>query len=168
SAQDFYDKGEVQTAVDTQRFLGILPDNKGDLVFKWPFSTIDTQARMDEELTFFDDMLACAAEQFAINNNCVASAGVSAGALFTDQLAGARSDYLSSFISLSGGVDGFIKPWAHPKHHLPALVLWGGPTDICVVINFENASHALETALGKDDSFMIECVHNCGHSEPPF
>src|SRR6185369_12806047 len=72
------------------------------------------------------------------------------------------------FISLSGGVDGFIKPWAHPKHHLPGLVLWGGPTDLCVVINFENGSKALETALGKDGSFMIECVHNCGHSEPPF
>jgi predicted esterase len=168
SAQSFYDKAEVQAAVDSQRFLAVLPSSKGDTLFKWPFETFESQARMDEEFDFFDDMLACVAQQFNVNLNCVSSAGVSAGALFTDQLAGGRGDYLSSIISLSGGVDGAIRPWGHPSHHMPALVLWGGPTDICIVINFQDASKALEAALVKDGNFILECIHNCGHSEPPF
>jgi hypothetical protein len=45
-----------------------------------------------KNLAFFDDMLACVAEQFAIDENCVSSAGVSAGALFTAQLGSARGD----------------------------------------------------------------------------
>jgi predicted esterase len=167
SPDDFFTKGEVQTAVDTQRFLAVIPDNKGDLLFKWPFESFQSQGRMDEEFAFFDDMLSCVSQQFDVNTSCVSSAGVSAGALFTDQLAGARAEYLSSFISLSGGVDGFVRPWAHPAHHLPGLVLWGGPSDFCVAIDFEQASVALEDALGQDGNFMIECIHNCGHSEPP-
>ena len=36
--------------------------------------------------------------QYDVNRQCVSSVGVSAGALFTDQLAQARSNTLSSFI----------------------------------------------------------------------
>jgi len=168
SPDDFYTKGEVQAAVDQQRFVAVLPKSKGDLFFEWPFNVADSQARMDEELTYFDDMLACVSQQFNANLGCVSTVGVSAGALFTDQLAGARSEYLSSFVSLSGGVDGLIRPWGNPTHRLPGLVLWGGPTDICVVINFETGSKALEMVLGQDGNFFLECIHNCGHSEPPF
>ena len=168
SATDFLDKGEVQAAVDEQRFLAVIPEAKGDLLFKWPFEVSQTQARIDEEIGFFDDMLACVSEQFEADLSCVSSVGVSAGALFTGVLAGRRADRLASMLSLSGGVEGVIQPWAHPQHHLPAIVLWGGPTDICVVVNFENASKSLEQALGDDGSFTLECVHNCGHTEPPF
>src|SRR5207244_608253 len=110
---------EVQAAVDQQRFLAVLPDAKGDLIFKWPMTIIDSQAREDEDFKFFDDMLGCVAEQYpTIVRNCIASAGVSAGALFTDQLVGARGEYLSSFLSLSGGVDGYAKPWGHSSHKI--------------------------------------------------
>lgn len=168
SADDFYNQGEVQAAVDTQRFVAVIPVSKGDLLFQWPFETTEPQSRVEEEMTFFDDMLSCVSEQLNVIPSCVSSVGVSAGALFTDQLAGARADYLASFISLSGGVGGVIRPWGHPEHRLPGLVLWGGPTDTCVVINFETASHELEAGLGEDGSFFLECVHTCGHTEPPF
>jgi predicted esterase len=169
SPDDFYTQGEVQTAVDTQRFLAVLPKSKGDLFFEWPFSVADSQARLDEEVAFFDDLLACVSQQFNVNESCVSSVGVSAGALFTDQLAGQRGDYLSSIMSLSGGVDAsFIKPWAHPAHRMPAMVLWGGAMDTCVVINFETASKALEAGIAQDCNFVVECIHNCGHTEPPF
>lgn len=169
SPQDFYNTGDVQNAVNTQRFLAVIPFKKGDVLYTWPFSILDSQARMDEEFTFFDDMLACVAGQFNINASCVSTAGVSAGALFTDQLAGNRSDYLSSFLSLSGGVsDNFIKPWTTPVHPLPGFVLWGGPNDTCIVINFQQASQALEQSMTADCEFMVECIHNCGHGVPPF
>jgi len=92
---------------------------------------------------------------------------VSAGALWTGVLAGRRGDRLASMISLSGGIDSFIKPWVEPDHKLPALVLWGGSEDICVVINFENASKALEEKLVMGNHFIVECIHNCGHTAPP-
>lgn len=168
SADSFYKKGEVQKAVDHQRFLAILPEAKGDILWKWPFDVFISAARQEQEYKFFDDMLACAAEQFAVNSNCVSSVGVSAGALFTDQLASGRNKYLASAVSLSGGVEGVAKPWGHPPRKLPMLVLWGGPKDICAgLVNFQTASKALETQLVKDGHFLVECVHNCGHAEPP-
>lgn len=169
SANDFLEKGQVQMAADQQRFIAVIPESKGDIQFKWPFNVADSQARLDEELTFFDDMLSCVSEQFKVNSNCVSSAGVSAGALFTDQLAGFRGQYLSSIISLSGGVGGnLIKPWTQPEHKMPALVLWGGPTDQCFfVMNFEETSKTLEKSLDDGGHFYLECVHNCGHAEPP-
>jgi hypothetical protein len=94
---------------------------------------------------------------------------VSAGALFTDQLAGARGQYLASALSLSGGVGGGVKPWVKPAHKLPMLVLWGGPTDNCLgLIHFNVISKTLEDELTRAGHFMVECVHNCGHAEPPF
>ncbi|MEZ4222078.1 MAG: hypothetical protein R3B13_14180 [Polyangiaceae bacterium] len=168
-AQDFYDKGDVQAAVDSQRFIAVLPEKKGDVLFTWPMEVVSTQARVDEELKFFDDMLACVGSQYTVNENCVASAGVSAGALWTAQLAIERSQHLSSFISLSGGTGGVIRPWKAPEHKMPALVLWGGPTDNCAgLLQFTQTSQNLEDGLASGGHFMIECIHNCGHSQPPF
>jgi predicted esterase len=170
SADSFYNKGEVQAAVDGQRFIAVIPEAKADMLFKWPFDIAVAAARQEEEYRFFDNMLACVAEQFNINNNCVASAGVSAGALFTDQLVGGRGQYLSSALSLSGGVGapgGLIKPFTPPEHRVPMMVLWGGPRDICIVINFNTATRTLEDQLVSRGHFFLECQHNCGHGEPP-
>jgi predicted esterase len=173
SASDFFDQGDVQNAVDQQRFLAVIPQAKGDLTFTWPYSYFDTTERQQEEFQFFDDMLSCVEQQYDVNKECVASVGVSAGALWTDQLVGARSQYLSSFESLSGGVGpppagSTIKPWVEPKHPIPGIVLWGGPNDVCVLQHFQDLSQNLEAALKKDGSFFVECIHNCGHAEPPF
>lgn len=167
-AQAFLEEADVQNAANQLRIAAIAPHERGDLLFRWPFSAIDSDARLQEELTFFDDMLTCAAESYPIDTTCVSSAGVSAGALFTSQLGWARSEYLSSIIVLSGGVDGFVKPWNGATHIMPAMVLWGGPDDFCIAIDFEQTSHALEADLAADGHPIVECVHNCGHSKPPF
>jgi predicted esterase len=186
SADGFIQKGEVQQAADAQRFLAIVPESEGATIFgtnwnlRWPFDITQTQARMDEEFQFFDDMLSCAEQQFNVNQNCVSTVGVSAGALFTDQLAQARSERLASFISLSGGVgDNIIKPWSGSTHKLPALVLYGGDgppamdgvKDIlgCLGIgmDFSVASNTLMDNLTSEGHFFVECKHNCGHVEPP-
>jgi hypothetical protein len=173
SSQNFYTVGDVQAAVDQQRFLAVIPDAKGDLFYNWPFTVNDMPPRVDEEYTFFDDMLSCVSAQFNVNASCVSTVGVSAGALFTDQLVGARSEYLSSFVSLSGGVayptpTVLLRPWTPPSHTLPALVLWGGAQDDCLLIAFQSASQVLEQDLDNACAFLVECIHNCGHSEPPF
>lgn len=168
-AQDFLDQGDVQNAVDQFRFVAVIPSSKGDVLFQWPFSAIDSDARADEEFEFFDDMLACVAEQFNVAEHCIASAGVSAGALWTDQLASARGAFFSSILSLSGGTGGgAVKPWGGSPHKMPAMVLWGGPMDFCVAVDFNNTSMDLEGHLQEEGHFVLECIHNCMHSAPPF
>lgn len=173
SASGFLSRGEVQAAADSLRFIAVLPEEKGDLSLKWPYllPPVHSDARRDEELRFFDDMLACVADQFPIDEQCVSSAGVSAGALWTAQLVQHRSQHLSSFLSLSGGVgwgDAFqpVRPWTSAAHALPALVLWGGPTDWCGV-SFDRASTELEAGLVRGGHYVVECVHNCAHAQPP-
>ena len=187
TADDFLTRGDTQATADDERFIAVLPSSEGADIFgtsydlDWPFDITQSQARMDEEFTFFDDMLACVEAQYPnVNRNCVSSIGVSAGALFTDQLAQAPSTTLSSFLSLSGGVDDLIiKPWSGATRKLPGIVLWGGdgpPTmdgdkDILgclgVGMDFSVASRDLESKTAPDGHFLIECRHNCGHVEPP-
>lgn len=172
-AEDFLEHGELQAAVDAQRFLAVIPEAKGDLELQWPYGAWEVEGRVNEEVRFFDDMLACVAEQFSINRNCVSTAGVSAGGLWVSQLGPRRSRILSSFLSLSGGVGregdwlNPVRGWVRAEHHLPALVLWGGPTDFCG-IQFQQTSRYLEEALAADNHLILECVHNCSHAEPPF
>jgi predicted esterase len=166
---DFYERGDVQTAVDHFRFAAVIPNEKGDLNFKWPIEVIASDARIEEEVGFFDDMLACVSQQLTVNPGCVSSAGVSAGALWTPVLAASRGDYLASIVSLSGGSGGFIQAWAGTEKKMPAMVLWGGEADNCFgVMNFVQTSQNLEQGLTTDGHFLVECVHNCGHAPPPF
>ncbi len=178
SANSFLEKGEVQQAANDKRFIAVLPEKKGDVGFPvplipldlvWPYDVAQTEARMEEEFGFFDDMLSCVAEQFSVNLSCVSSAGVSAGALWMGQLIWGRGDYLSSVLSLSGGTGGqWIKPYRPSLHKMPVLALWGGPTDVCgVIIQFEPMTKDLEANLTMDGHFLIECQHNCGHGVPP-
>ncbi len=163
---------DAQNVANTRRVLAVIPAPKGDAAFRWPFETTQTQARIDEELRFFDDMLACVNASVPVNKECVASMGVSAGALWTAQLASGRSTRISSFVSLSGGTGGVIKNWTPGVHAMPGLVLWGGAGDVfpeqLPIMNFEKASKNLEGALVAGGHFFVECIHNCGHAVPPF
>lgn len=186
SANSFLTKGQVQAAADDQHFIAVIPVDKGATIIgtsfntRWPFDITQTSGRMNQEFKFFDDMLACVQQQFAVNNQCVSSVGVSAGALFNAQLAQARSNRLASFISLSGGVGAtWIKNWNGAARKLPAVVLWGGDgapamdgnKDILgcagIGMDFSVASTSLEDELAADGHFFVECKHNCGHVEPP-
>src|SRR5262249_52425604 len=91
----------------------------------------------------------------------------SAGAIFSSQLAARRSERLSSVVSLSGGVGGVIRDLSPiPKRQIPFFVAWGGPSDSFAFIQFDPLSKNLEAKL-KDD-VVVECIHDCGHSVPPF
>jgi predicted esterase len=166
SADQFLAIGALEEAANSLRFIAVIPEAKGDVQFTWPATALESDARFEEELVFFDDMLTCVAEQFGVNLDCVSTVGVSAGALWTAQLAWARSEYLASMISLSGGVGDGTRAWGGAAHALPALVVWGGPTDN-FILNFEVLSQGLEAELTAGGHFVAECVHNCGHGVPP-
>ena len=172
SSKDFYERADAQVAVNEKRFIAVIPDGREaeqGAPFKWPFSILDPDASMEADFQLFEDMLACVAEQFAVDKDCVSSVGVSAGALFTSQLAGHRGERLASFMSLSGGTGGnVVKPWNDPRHKLPAFVLWGGDGDFCIAVDFKQTSQDLEKNLVEGGHFVVECIHNCNHSTPPF
>lgn len=189
SASSMVNHGQVQQSANTLGFIGVAPEKKGDvglglgfdipglgLDFSWPFLTSHSDARIEEEARFFDDMLACVAQQFPVNQQCVSSVGVSAGALWTSQLMQRRADRLSSAMVLSGGIGpntisigaGFVdvRGFQSTAHKVPAMVLWGGTGDGCG-LNFNTASTNLRNSLRSNGHFVMECVHNCGHAAPP-
>ncbi|WP_146155671.1 alpha/beta hydrolase-fold protein [Enhygromyxa salina] len=171
SANSFYNKAEVQDAVDHYRFLAVIPDGRdiNQLVpFKWPFAVTDLDFLMNEDFEMFDDLLACTAEQYNVDKECVSAMGVSAGAMFTSMLASRHGDNLSSFLSLSGGVGGLVKPWQAGGNIMPAMVLWGGRDDFCIAIDFAVGSVDLESELEGEGHPVLECIHNCTHATPPF
>ncbi|MCA9693725.1 MAG: hypothetical protein KC636_29320, partial [Myxococcales bacterium] len=171
-AKGFYNRSEVQDATNFYRFIAVIPNGRQieqGILFKWPFAITDSMAQMEQDFTLFEDMLACVAEQFNVDKECISSTGVSAGGLFTSQLAGHHGQRLASFISLSGGTGGAtVKPWNPARHKMPAMVLWGGPDDFCIAVDFNQTSKDLEMHLESEGHFVVECIHNCTHATPPF
>jgi predicted esterase len=177
----FLKDGYLQTGINSERFLAILPESKGDLTFwipqvepEWPWMAEVTEARIAEEMRFFDDMLACVAEQYGVNPYCITNGGVSAGGMWNAIVVARRSELLSSTITVSGGVNGpswggdMGRPWEGAARQLPVLMIWGGDADSCITVDFQASSMALEAELAAAGHSIIECIHNCGHGVPPF
>lgn len=183
SANSMLTRGQVQVAADELRFIAIIPEKTGDVTIPipfvdpidmvWPYLDFTSDARFEEELVFFDDLVACVSGAYAIDEHCISTVGVSAGALWTGQLLQHRSDVLASAIVLSGGVgpaSGLsffdVRGFTEEPRPLPTLIAWGGPLDQCA-LRFETASQNLEVELEARGGFLVECVHDCGHTEPP-
>jgi len=168
SAEDAVNELQLQQAANLHRFVAIAPKAKGDHALQWPFTILDSQSRLEEEHALFDDILGCVAATFQqATRHCVATVGVSAGALYSAELVASRANRISSFVSVSGGVGSLSRPWGEPARKLPGLVLWGGPTDEYANYDFNKASLELEDDLTSGGHFFLECVHNCGHDVPP-
>jgi len=174
---------QAQQAADSLDMIVVVPNKKGDVKLPfdssvdlaWPYLTTSTAARVQEEVTFFDDMVACVASQYTIDGSCISTAGVSAGALWVSQLVQERSERLSSALVISGGIGPAIpiaqgavdiRGWTALPRAMPMMIGWGGPMDQCVV-DFATAMHNFEAKLEPTGNFVEECVHNCGHAVPP-
>ncbi len=132
NAMDFVDDIDVQALADERQMLIVVPQDSGMFEATWPMTPLDNaQAHVD--LVFFDDLLSCISEQFSVNASCVASAGVSAGGLWTSFLGQRRGEWLSSNLVFSGGYPTefgqFWWGWQKSPHTFASMVLWGGPSD---------------------------------------
>ena len=182
AADSMLSHGQVQEAADELRFIAAIPEKTGDLAVgfgdwefdaAWPYMSTVPEGRMEEEAVFFDDMVTCIAAQLGVDESCISSVGVSAGGLWTAQLAQLRSERLASIVLLSGGTGpatgiGFVdvRGFRGMARPLPALIGWGGSSDF-LGVNFQRASMNLESALEDNGHFVMECIHNCGHGVPP-
>lgn len=116
------------------------------------------------DVQLFDDVLACLAVQYDIDMNRVWATGHSAGAIFTSQLIQHRANYLASIALLSGGQTG---GFTVPQSPIPALLVWGGPTDTYGSFSFQTATLALSNNLQNNGHFVVHCSGTFGHQIPP-
>jgi hypothetical protein len=168
-AMEFVAQIGAQTLADTAQAIFVVPQATGDFEFVWPSTPLDNgQAAVD--LGFFDDLLACVSAQYAANPSCVASAGVSAGGLWTAFLGQRRGQYLASNLVISGGYPqefaGTWWGWQPSPHRFASAVIWGGPTDK-LGIDFHAASLNYLDHVRGDGHFVMTCEHTGGHGLPP-
>ena len=113
-----------------------------------------------------DEIVGCAAAA-GIDTARIHSLGFSAGALMTTRLAFARSNYLASVATYSGGLNSSAAPtYEDPSNKFAALILTGGTSDNVYNTDFHQASLALQTKLKADAHSALYCDHGGGHSIP--
>jgi predicted esterase len=119
------------------------------------------------DITFFDDMIACMAEQHTLDRRRVYAAGFSGGALWTSYLTMNRARYLAATAIFSGGTDGPARfnPYSSPGWAIPVLMTHGGQSDV-VVVQFQTLTNNMASKLRADGSTVIVCAHGGGHTIP--
>jgi predicted esterase len=110
----------------------------------------------------FDEVLACAVQKTKISTARIHALGFSAGALMTTHLSFARSKYMASVATYSGGATGQFQ---EPNNKFAAMIMTGGMNDI-LVINFYNSSQQWQQTLKAAGHFAMFCDHGGGHSLP--
>jgi hypothetical protein len=123
------------------------------------FPWLMNQALHDQ---LFDEVLACAVQKTRIDTSRIHSIGFSAGALMTTHLSHARSKYMASVATYSGGGTG---PYQETSNKFAVMMMTGGPNDM-VVVNFHTQSQQWQTELKARGNFALFCNHGGGHSIP--
>ncbi len=115
-----------------------------------------------------DEMVACAIQTQHIDPRRVHVAGYSAGAIQTTYMWFARSGYVASVLTYSGGDVGIntapIQDAAHPP---PALVTHGakGSDTYGGVVDFFDSSTKWETDIKSANGFAIDCNDGGTHTD---
>jgi predicted esterase len=133
------------------------------------------------DLPFFDAMLQCIREQYAIDDSRIYSFGFSAGAVFSNLLASIYPDLFAATISESGAWFNDPAQWAdvlvpiiewqwpalNPADRGSVLLTHGGPNDFATVISLESANQKALPFLRDHGRTVLECAHGFGHTRAP-
>jgi hypothetical protein len=134
-------------------------DTGGDLYW---FST---------DVAFADQAVACAVKQYQIDPRHIHVAGYSAGALQTVYMWGARSGYVASVISYSGGyiaINGpqsTDAPFENAGNIAPAIAAHGAVGSDNLIVDFANASTTWEGQIKMAGGFSIDCNDGGNHTD---
>jgi dienelactone hydrolase len=121
-----------------------------------PVNSVD----YNQDIAFFDDMLKCISEQYAVDANRVHSMGMSLGGLMTGALEATRSEVFGSVVSLSGG---FMVSLEEDISPIPTLVVWGGADDTYNGQDFNSLADDMIGKLLDRGHFVAGCDHGMGH-----
>jgi predicted esterase len=119
----------------------------------------------DEDDSVTDHVVACAIEQAHIDVRRIHSIGFSAGALRSIHLALARSNYIASVVSYSGGLLD-TNAALDPNNKVPALLAFGRSGADTIGLDFTDLSlqwYTKNKALGY---YTLLCQHNGMHVIP--
>ncbi|WP_199693417.1 hypothetical protein, partial [Sorangium cellulosum] len=119
------------------------------------------------DLATADEALACAIQQRNIDARRIHSLGFSAGGLQAAYMAYARSSYVASVVTYSGGTTGFGTPALQDATNPPAVMgVHGAEGSDVVGIDFARASAAFENDIKAKGGFAIDCDSGGGHRIP--
>lgn len=156
---------DLQGMADATGTLILVPEAKSDNIYEWDFWN-----GLDDDLVMFDDLRACAVRDLGVDPARVSAHGMSAGGLMTTFLSMKRGDSLATVSVFSGGTEPVIQ-WSTPASKFPALVVYGGPTDVYgsgpTAINFTETTTNYVDELRTNGQFVVLCNHDSGHTLPP-
>ena len=152
----------AQQIADTRGWIVVVPESCCSSQTEWGYPPA-TQAT-EQDLTLFDDLLACVGGQYQIDRRRIYITGFSAGSLWSSYLVLQRSEYLAGAAIFSGGL---FAGYQSPVNRLPVLLVDGGPTDVYGgAVNFHTMTQSLSDNLTGDGHFVVHCVHTLGHRLP--
>jgi dienelactone hydrolase len=115
------------------------------------------------DVPFADQAVACAIQNNKGDPTHIHTAGYSAGGLQTVYMWYARSGYLASVISYSGG-SAVINQAPAQNNNLPAAIAaHGAPGQDNLIVDFANASTSWEMAIKMAGGFSIDCNDGGNH-----
>lgn len=123
----------------------------------------------DDDYILAETVTTCALAQGLADPDRVVSTGLSAGAIFSSQLA-TRVDWLAGIVSWSGGMP-YSSEWVPASTGVSVLALHGGPTDVycgagsgpsCYAFRSPTESLALDAVASGVQTIL--CDHASGHS----
>lgn len=120
-----------------------------------------------EDFAVADEVLACAVEQGVIDTRRIHATGFSAGGLQATAMSYARSRYLASVVTLSGGVIILTSTTSQDSaNKFAAMIVHGGTTDSVGGVSFKSASETYRSDLQGEGHFAFLCNHDMGHTVP--
>lgn len=151
---------QLSALARAENVIVIAPESRG-AQFEWRFTD---PPENNADLQLFEDLLACASEQFDVDLDRIYSTGHSAGGLWTSYLTIHASEWLAATAVISGGAN--AATYQTPERQLPVLIIWGGPNDTYSTFSFEETSTYLADSLRNDGHFVTTCDHGGGHVPP--
>jgi poly(3-hydroxybutyrate) depolymerase len=130
-----------------------------------PSNTTGNDVWYQSDVAFADQAVACAIQQMHLDPQHIHAAGYSAGALQSIYMWFARSGYVASVISYSGGdVTIDEAPFQDSSHAGAAIVAHGAPgSDVFSNVDFANASATWETQMKQAGATAIDCNDGQAH-----
>jgi pimeloyl-ACP methyl ester carboxylesterase len=120
----------------------------------------------DEDDAVSDQVVACVMQKAQIDTRRIHVIGFSAGALHTMHLALARSNYIASVVSYSGGLPAGPLDQQDPTNKVPALIAYGREGVDIAVVDFNIASRNWYNMFAPQGHYVLLCNHQRGHEIP--
>lgn len=158
-----YALGDTLAAIVARGGIVAAPSSDASAgTFEW---FVVNQSPKQDDFILADEIVACFADR--IDATRIHSLGMSAGGLQTTAFSFARSSYVASVATFSGGLPaGFTPAIEDPANKFAALIFEGGASDNVFGVDFQAASENYRATLAAAGHFAAVCDHGMGHEIP--